>query len=374
MALVTDLSSITYTGLSGSDIIHVVDVSDSTDNAAGTSRKCTLGDISDYSLPTAAYLSTGTNLQTYINEQISKTHRTGPIWLPKGDITVSSQIVIQTPSSNPINGISLQGAGPSYERTGNSGTFAAPNASQSTRIVSSVTGSTSAFKVLGTDITFRDLAIEATTNCIEVTDNVSDVNNGMYLENITFLNATRGFYVKAASGTFGPSNISFNNCVFKECTNGFVNDSTNSRNFNFNNCKWIEVTNAIQSNANGNVRAYNSNMRDGTVFLTVNSGGAIKAPYIISGLNITRRDDDTTKPIVLEGTNAGDTLLCDIEGVGIEFLDSDRQNISDISFTTDFSNHIIYRLPNSAPANVDSSYTIGHTFAPYGTTLTPDNI
>lgn len=371
MSSLTDLPSLAPTELANDDLLYVVDVSDNTDVAAGTSKSVSVDGVLRGGVPTASQLSSTAALQAYIDQELAKADRTGPIQLPKGEITVDDTIYIKRPGeSDPIYGVTICGHGRT-EVSSLVGQSLAASIDQGTRIVCTKSGG-ACFDVQGGNVNIKNLTIEA-ASCTPVlfSDITIDNSHQNTLENCAILGDEVG--VSIVSGTIQQNmpRIVIDKCKITSSLYGIEKSGAEYCALTVTNTEVKTATTAVK--IIGKCPATLSSCVTYSVdnFLD-NASTQDNMTIVITNLSMLR-SGNADKPRVVISTGSSKPIFIACTGVFVEEKTTDRQSISDVSYTADFTNHTLYGLPGNI-LNGQCQIVANLTIAPYGAVLTADDI
>jgi hypothetical protein len=361
MSKITDLDAIGSID-PDNDFLYVVDGSDNSQSDSGTSKKTNAYSISRCNIPTAAELSGNGLLQAYINKELARANRVGPIYLPKGDITIHEPLLIEN-----INGCVIQGAGPILNSNGTTNQWDSVSAFQGTRIRLIFGSSDPVIRLKNTvGVTLSNMSLQGNSAGINYTT-TSGYGGALFnrLENMSIMECVVGIDVGSTDSNINGGNLVLDQIRFFGCDTGLKTNDASNTNITFQGqCHWGQVGICIHLIRGGNVFVFGANcglgvytfLKIGSDSIAANAGFNVM-PCGVYGLKI-ETDNNNKFPIIVDASDSDGRVLVKAECI----------NVRHDSYT-DGSSYRPFKLPTASGTN--SQIEVGLSSFPPGTLTTP---
>lgn len=359
MTKIPEFPSLTRENVDPADELYIVDKSDTTDNASGTSKKTTVKDL--LNLPTASDLSGGTNLQDYIWDELRKPDRVGPIYLPKGNITFSNTLHLKRigTESGGLRGVRIEGAGSGSDLTANSTSWGHPDVNHGTTLIFDGSADDPMIRMSGAFVSLSHMSLQHY--------NASSLNRGgvgislenrgdygatfMTFDTMEFLFFDEAFVCgKTGAGAVPGADLNFRNVSFRKSNVGFRCYEQQGVSYSFSNmCYWTEVDTAIDLVQGGNVFVHGCASNGVNTFLK-STGGSDGMPCVINGMRFDRTGGSPI-PVIIDATPS--------TGGGFRAVVDGWQITNAGATTQDFIDAGVFRLKKAYVDNDSSFVKIG---------------
>lgn len=324
MSKITEFPTLTGTEANDQDYLYLVDVSDTTENAAGSSKKISVQDLANYRVPTAAYLSQGDNLQSYIDSELARSNRRGPIVLPQGRITITSTLNL-----NRLNGVRIVGQGqPSVDVSVTNTIWDDSDVDESTMIYFNGSADDPVISMEGISYSILEgFGIDRVTKGVGIRYTDQGPANCSFNshKHISIFRCTKCIECVDTDDHILQADMTFEHVTMSKSDIGLQTNGHQQVNFAFYGlCYWISTNTAIEVNDGGNIYIHGCATNGVTTFIRFTGDSAANsAPCVISGLKIDRTGFSTVTTIV--DCSAEDAKCAiSIDGLGV------TKNASDV--------------------------------------------